>query len=72
LDVSKPNRSDAAVLKLEVLEDQGQIQLEDYAVVTRPEGAKKPWTREMRSPAKGGAVGGGILVSWWDSSSSSR
>lgn len=53
--------ADAVVLKLERLESQGLIRLEDYAVVSWPLGARKPWTREMRSPAKGGAVGGGLL-----------
>jgi uncharacterized membrane protein len=56
-----PTGADAVVLKLEQLESQALIRLEDYAVVSWPEGAKKPWTREMRSPTKGGAVGGGIF-----------
>jgi uncharacterized membrane protein len=56
-----PTGAEAVALKLEELESQGLIRLEDYAVVSWPEGAKKPWTREMRSPAKGGAVGGGIF-----------
>lgn len=54
-------RADAVVLKLQQLESQGLIHLEDCAVISWPDGAKKPWTREMHTPAKGGALGGGVI-----------
>lgn len=53
--------ADAVVLKLKQLEGQGLIRLDDYAVISWPDGAKKPWTREMHSPAKGGALGGSVI-----------
>jgi uncharacterized membrane protein len=56
-----PVLADAALLKLEELQRQELIKIEDYAVVSWPEGAKKPWTREMESPTKKGAIGGGLF-----------
>lgn len=53
--------ADAVVLKLNQLESEGLIRVEDYAVISWPEGAKKPWTREMHSPTKGGVFSGGII-----------
>jgi uncharacterized membrane protein len=43
---------------LEGMAKQELITIVDAAVVTWPEGAKKPKTRELRSPTAGGALGG--------------
>jgi uncharacterized membrane protein len=56
-----PVLADAVLLKLEQLQSQELIKIEDYAVVSWPEDAKKPWTREMQSPTKKGAIGGGLF-----------
>jgi uncharacterized membrane protein len=53
--------ADAVLLKLKELQRQHLIKIEDYAVVSWPEGAKKPWTREMESETKKGAIGGGLF-----------
>ncbi len=56
-----PVLADAVILELEQLQSQALVKIEDYAVVSWPEGAKKPWTREMHSPATKGTFGGGLF-----------
>jgi uncharacterized membrane protein len=53
-----PTGADAVLLKLKQLEGQALIQIHDAAVVSWPEGRKKPWTREERSTTGKGALGG--------------
>jgi uncharacterized membrane protein len=55
-----PTGADAVLLKLEQLETQQLIQIHDAAVVSWPEGRKKPWTRESHSTTRSGALGGGF------------
>jgi uncharacterized membrane protein len=55
-----PTGADAVLLKLEQLETQQLIQIHDAAVVSWPEGRKKPWTRESHNPTRSGALGGGF------------
>jgi uncharacterized membrane protein len=55
-----PTGADAVLLKLEQLQDQALIQIHDYAVVSWPEGRKKPWTRQSQSATGVGALGGGF------------
>jgi uncharacterized membrane protein len=55
-----PTGADAVLLKLKQLEDQSLIQIHDAAVVSWPEGRKKPWTREEHSAVGKGALGGGF------------
>lgn len=53
-----PTGADAVLLKLEQLEKEALIQIHDSAVVSWPEGNKKPWTRESHSSTGAGALGG--------------
>jgi uncharacterized membrane protein len=55
-----PTGADAVLLKLEQLETQQLIEIHDAAVVSWPEGRKKPWTRESHSTTSRGALGGGF------------
>jgi uncharacterized membrane protein len=55
-----PTGADAVLLKLEQLESQKLIQIHDSAVVSWPEGRKKPWTREAHPQTRRGAMGGGF------------
>jgi uncharacterized membrane protein len=55
-----PTGADAVLLKLEQLETQELIQIHDAAVVSWPEGRKKPWTRESHNTTRTGALGGGF------------
>ena len=55
-----PTGADAVLLKLEQLQSRGLIELHDSAVVSWPEGRKKPWTRESESATGRGALGGGF------------
>jgi uncharacterized membrane protein len=50
--------ADNALSKLEQLQRQQLITIIDGAVVTWPQGAKKPKTRQMHSPAGAGALSG--------------
>jgi uncharacterized membrane protein len=52
--------ADAALTKLEDLQSQALIQVQDAAVVSWEEGQKKPKTRELHSGSKIGALGGGF------------
>ena len=55
-----PTGADAVLLKLEELQGRGLIEIQGSAVVSWPEGRKKPWTRESKNPTQRGALGGGF------------
>jgi uncharacterized membrane protein len=50
--------ADNALATLERLEKEELVQVQDGAVVTWPQGAKKPKTRQLHSMSGGGALGG--------------
>ena len=53
-----PDGADAALQKLQSLQQQGLINIQDAAIVEWPNGAKKPKTRQLHSMAGVGALGG--------------
>ncbi|RFU22038.1 DUF1269 domain-containing protein [Geodermatophilus marinus] len=53
-----PDGADLAEGTLKDLQKQGLITVHDAAVVSYPEGAKKPRTRQLNSVAAAGALGG--------------
>ena len=55
-----PTGADAVLLKLDELQSRRLIEIHDAAVVSWPEGRKKPWTRERKSQTQSGALGGGF------------
>ena len=55
-----PYGADAALEKLQGLQAQQLIQVQDAAVVSWEEGRKKPKTRELHSAKGAGALGGGF------------
>jgi uncharacterized membrane protein len=55
-----PFGAEAALQKLEALQTQGLIQVQDAAVVSWEAGRKKPKTEQMHDMKKGGALGGGF------------
>jgi uncharacterized membrane protein len=55
-----PYGADAALEKLEGLQAQQLIQVQDAAVVSWEVGRKKPKTRELHSTKRAGALGGGF------------
>ncbi len=55
-----PFGADAALEKLQQLQAQQLIQVQDAAVVSWEPGKKKPKTRELHDTKKGGALGGGF------------
>jgi uncharacterized membrane protein len=55
-----PFGAEAALQKLEGLQTQGLIQVQDAAVVSWEAGRKKPKTEQMHDTKKGGALGGGF------------
>ena len=57
---STPYGADAALEKLQGLQKQQLLQLQDAAVVSWEEGRKKPKTRELHSAKGAGALGGGF------------
>lgn len=57
---STPDGADAALEKLEGLQAQQLIQVQDAAVVSWEPGRKKPKTRELHDTRKIGALGGGF------------
>jgi uncharacterized membrane protein len=57
---STPYGADAALEKLEGLQAQQLIQVQDAAVVSWEVGRKKPKTRELHSTKRTGALGGGF------------
>jgi uncharacterized membrane protein len=57
---STPEGADAALDKLEKLQSEQLIVVQDAAVVSWPQGRKKPKTRELHSTKRAGALGGGF------------
>lgn len=55
---ASPEGADEALGVLESLQQQNLITIQDAAIVSWPDGAKKPKTRQMTSPARVGALGG--------------
>jgi uncharacterized membrane protein len=55
---STPHGADAALQRLQGLQDQQLIMVQDAAVVSWETGKKKPTTRQMHDTTKGGALGG--------------
>jgi uncharacterized membrane protein len=55
-----PYGADAALEKLQKLQDQQLITVQDAAVVSWEPGRKKPKTRELHDTKMGGALGGGF------------
>lgn len=53
-----PNGAEAALEKLQDLQKQQLITIQDAAIVEWPEGAKKPKTRQLHNMAGAGALGG--------------
>jgi uncharacterized membrane protein len=53
--------ADLVLMALEGLQEQGTIELEDAAVVSWPQGNKKPTIRQLHSMAGVGAVGGAFF-----------
>ncbi|HJZ62176.1 MAG TPA: DUF1269 domain-containing protein [Miltoncostaeaceae bacterium] len=53
-----PDGAEAALEKLEDLQKQELIKVEDGAIVSWPEGKKKPRTRQLHSLRGAGALGG--------------
>jgi len=58
LKFNDPYGADRVLLALQGLQEQQMINLEDAAVVSWPQGNKKPTTRQLHSTAGGGALGG--------------
>ena len=57
---SNPAGADVALDKLEKLQSEQLITVQDAAVVSWPQGSKKPKTRELHSTKRSGALGGGF------------
>jgi uncharacterized membrane protein len=57
---STPQGADVALDKLEKLQSEQLITVQDAAVVSWEAGRKKPKTRELHSTKKAGALGGGF------------
>jgi uncharacterized membrane protein len=55
-----PAGAEAALTKLERLQERALMQVRDAAVVSWEAGGKKPRTRELHSGSKIGALGGGF------------
>jgi uncharacterized membrane protein len=55
-----PDGAEVALGKLQQLQTQQLIQVQDAAIVSWADGAKKPKTREMRDTTAAGALGGGF------------
>ena len=58
LKFNDPYGADRVLLALQGLQEQRLITLEDAAVVSWPQGNKKPTTRQLHSTAGTGALGG--------------
>ena len=58
LKFNDPNGADRVLLALQGLQEQQLITLEDAAVVSWPQGNKKPTTRQLHGMAGAGALGG--------------
>jgi uncharacterized membrane protein len=61
LKFDDPYGADLVLMALEGLQEQGKIELEDAAVVSWPQGNKKPSTRQVHSMTGVGAVGGAFF-----------
>ena len=61
LKFDDPYGADLVLMALEGLQEQGTIELEDAAVVSWPQGNKKPSIRQLHSMAGVGAVGGAFF-----------
>ena len=53
-----PSGADAAMERLQMLQSQQLITVQDAAMVSWEEGKKKPKTRQLHDTRKGGALGG--------------
>ena len=60
LKFNDPYGADRVLLALQGLQERQMINLEDAAVVSWPQGNKKPTTRELHSTAGGGATYGAL------------
>jgi uncharacterized membrane protein len=58
LKFNDPGGADRVLIALQGLQERQMITLQDAAVVTWPEGNKKPKTRQLASTAGTGAMGG--------------
>src|SRR5829696_2110924 len=58
LKFNDPYGADRVLLALQGLQEQQMITLEDAAVVSWPQGNKKPTTRQLHSTSGAGAMGG--------------
>ena len=58
LKFNDPYGADRVLLALQGLQEQQMITLEDAAVVSWPQGNKKPTTRQLHSTSGAGALGG--------------
>ena len=58
LKFNDPYGADRVLLALQGLQEQQMINLEDAAVVSWPQGNKKPTTRQLHSTGGAGALGG--------------
>jgi uncharacterized membrane protein len=58
LKFTDPYGADRVLLALQGLQEQQMINLEDAAVVSWPQGNKKPTTRQLHSTSGAGALGG--------------
>jgi len=60
LKFNDPHGADRVLIALQGLEERQMINLQDAAVVSWPEGNKKPKTRQLHSTAGGGATYGAL------------
>ena len=60
LKFNDPNGADRVLIALQGLEERQMINLQDAAVVSWPEGNKKPKTRQLHSTTGGGATYGAL------------
>ena len=58
LKFNDPNGADRVLIALQGLQEREMITLQDAAVVSWPQGNKKPATRQLHSTAGSGALGG--------------
>ena len=54
----RPDGADIALAKMQDLQRERLIEVHDGAIVTYPQGAKKPKTRQLHNPAASAALGG--------------
>ena len=58
LKFSDPDGADRVLVALQGMQEREMITLEDAAVVSWPQGNKKPTTRQLHNTAKAGGLGG--------------